>query len=153
MKIKLSEPRIQRAEIFQSTMVGAMGWDEHYVDGLFDEDYPLLNPTDEDDGDYELLDLEPPSKSSSPITDEESDVLWKLMEESTARLNWSADTGYFSIPKGEQTNLAKLSPDLQGIIDPGFEKSLWKWCLYGTSARCTPHSVNLSKPSRLFGRI
>lgn len=137
IKIRLGDPKWTRAELFCGCrhMVGNM-WEEHWVDGVKDPDFPPIEDFDEDD---EVVDpVDQLSKTDDAIFE-------ALHSGLSSRFRWPSTLCQFCLGDADKVRLAMLPNGLRGYADRDFEMSLWRWAIVPTWARSSFLDRNYSR--------
>ena len=119
-KIRLGDTKWTRAEMFYGSdaTAGLLGvWDERWVDGVADPDFPPLAPLDDED---------PPDQIDSiPASDRKT--FSELKECLSRRFRWPSTICQFCLGEDDKGRLKDLPNRLRGFAEPDFEISLWRW--------------------------
>jgi hypothetical protein len=102
-------------------------WDEHWVDGGIDPDFPPLDSLDDDD--------ESAPAPIDQISESEKQLFRALRESLSSRFRWPSTLCQFCIGEADRGRLKTLPNRFLGFAEEDFEMCLWQWAAMPTWAR------------------
>lgn len=145
-KIRLGSPKSDHSELYVSVMFPMAGneWDEHWIDGKRDPDFPPI--VFSDSLDENELDKDGAHDSQNTLSEAEVNIFEGLKKNLSPRFKWPASLCQFVFDRFDRGQLRPLrNTGMMVWADSDFEIYLWVWALIPTFARSSYLEVNYSQ--------